>query len=261
MSCKNGGCKEPIFQNQRSVIGKPECTDDCPEDINCNGEIVSSDCVTVNADLSCIDTEVGAVLTDVLVAINTKICDNLTSTCTASVSAGDNCCGYLSDKITGGDGIQVNVIDNAGCQTLVISETCWTWTNVAPQAGGLGQFQNGWRNANGNTVFAYATATQVAGFSNIKECTVKLRGTVYKSITTQCSNIGIFQLPVGKRPEADRIFSVNLFAALLGDCVYSFPAIIKVDTNGLVSLSAVVNVFSPAGVNYFVSLDSIFFEV
>lgn len=92
-------CKESLLSNQTSNFGDPKCADECPADVNCEGIITSSDCVTVNAALPCIDSSVGDVLTDVLEALDDKVCEAVGGTVKVSVSEPDTCPGYLEDKI------------------------------------------------------------------------------------------------------------------------------------------------------------------
>lgn len=134
MSCKTGNCKESIFQNQSSVISTPQCQDNCPEQINCNGEIVSSDCVKINANLDCLGIVVNDSLTDTLQSINDKVCD-IESGCKVKVSANDACCEYLGSKITSTSGsisITTLTANPSNCQTLDlnISPASTVWNNL-----------------------------------------------------------------------------------------------------------------------------------
>lgn len=72
MACDN--CKEPIYLNESSIIQSPSCNDSCPEEVNCNGEITYTDCVSSTVALPCIGTEIGATQTTVNQAINTALC-------------------------------------------------------------------------------------------------------------------------------------------------------------------------------------------
>lgn len=203
--CKD--CKQSIFNNQDSSIPEPLCQGDCPEDVNCNGEVTYSDCVSVNAALDCFDTEVGDSLTSVLQAANEKCKQGgSSSNCKVKVSSDDTCCGYLDTKITSSD-LDISIPDGTSCKALVISEKCRTWTDVRPTDGLPGSFIGNWGNF---TPFS----AQVAGYS-LKNCEVKLRGTVFINNYNPGANI-IYVLPVGSRPQYLRVFSVNLANSLNG---------------------------------------------
>lgn len=125
-------CRKSIFNTQTTTIAVPECQDDCPEDVNCDGEVTYSDCINVNVALSCSETAVGASLTTVLQSIDTKICNNQESTCTVSVSSDDTCCGYLQDKITVGTGLTKTITNEGACEKVNISVNPGTivWNNL-----------------------------------------------------------------------------------------------------------------------------------
>lgn len=202
--CKD--CKQSIYNTQESGIATPKCQGDCPEDINCNGNLVSSDCVTVNAELSCFDTEVGDTLTSVLQAANEKCGQSNNSTCTLKISSNDTCCGFLEKKLLSSD-FTFSVQNEGGCESLLLSDKCRTWTDVRTTDGLPGSFIGNWGN------FTPFNA-QVAGYS-LKNCEVKLRGTVFINNYNPGANI-IYVLPVGSRPQHLRVFSVNLSNSLNG---------------------------------------------
>ena len=134
MSCKTGNCKESIFQNQKSIISTPQCQDDCPEEINCNGEIVSSDCVKINANLSCLEIFVNDSLTEALTSVNDKLCD-IESGCKVKVSADDACCDYLYNKLTSDNqsiSIEILTDEPSGCQKINIetSPSSIVWHDI-----------------------------------------------------------------------------------------------------------------------------------
>ncbi len=244
MSCPD--CKDSILNKTKSSIPNPICQgDDCPESIDCDGVSISTDCITVNAALDCSDTEVGDVLTDVLEAMDVKICTATGGTVKVSISEPDTCPGYLENKIIAGSGITITKSASvSGCEKLTVAETCWEWNSVLPAGSTDGTFKNGWNN--------YNAAYQSAGYSDVKECTVKLRGTVLSPVLgiPGCGVSVIFTLPAGSRPVARRIFSV----VIVNSCKF-IPAHLTIYPNGNVEL----NCSSISGL-YYLALDGVFFE-
>lgn len=241
-------CKDSILNNQTSNIANPKCVD-CDYEVDCEGITTSSACVTVNVALDCIDSEAGDTLTEVLQELDDKVCEAVGGTVKVSVSEPDTCPGYLEDKIIEGDGIEVTKVAGVGnCQTLVISETCRTWTDVLPLGTGDGKFQNGWFNADpgSNTI-------QVAQYSSVKECSVRLRGGI-KKLVWDGGNTTIFTLPVGKRPEKIRWFHAS---ADFGNSLE--PATILIFPNGIVTIALSNSITTSEGATS--SLDGIEFEI
>jgi hypothetical protein len=244
--CPN--CKDSLLNKQVSSIPVPECADDCPTEVDCNGISLSTKCVVSDVALDCIDTEVGATQTEINQAFDEKLCQVTESNCTASISNEDNCCGFLSDKIVEGDGINVDVITNGlGCQVLQISETCYEWTNFsASNITGTGNYRNKWANGGGNY--------QLGSYSSVKECTVRLRGTITNNIGTTSSLIGV--LPVGRRPAASRRFPV---AAFIGNFPIPGIAFVEIANNGEMTLF--IQGLGSGVSLVTISLDGIFFEI
>lgn len=133
MTCKDG-CKDSILNGQKSVIGEPICHDNCGSETDCEGIQTYSDCVGVNPALSCIDTSANTSLSDVLVAIDTKLCETQDSNCQVKVSSTDVCCGFLQEKLTAGTGISITkqTASPSGCESLLISTNPGTlvWNNL-----------------------------------------------------------------------------------------------------------------------------------
>lgn len=245
--CKD--CKQSIFNNQDSSIPEPLCQGDCPEDVNCNGEVTYSDCVTVNAALDCFDTEVGDSLTSVLQAANEKCKQGgSSSNCKVKVSSNDTCCAYLETKITSSD-LDISIPDGTSCKALVISEKCRTWIDVRPTDSLSGSFQNGWTNADPSGL-----NVQICQHSSIKGCTVKLRGSVVKQSWAGGIPLEIFTLPVGKRPPVIRWFHGSMDTSGYGLQIATF----LINPNGAVTISS-NQLLSSVGVS--TSLDGIEFEL
>jgi len=114
-------CKESIISQTPSLIGKTECTSDCPEAITCQ-DIIPSNCVFYSgSNLSCSGINFGDSLSLAFSKIDTLLCN--TGGCKVKVSATDTCCDYLETKVTAGTGVTVTKTTAiAGiCEKLVIS--------------------------------------------------------------------------------------------------------------------------------------------
>lgn len=243
-------CLPGILNKSKSTIAAPICEDCGDYEVDCGGVVTLTPCVISNITLPCVGLDAGVSQSVINLAFDTKLCQVSTGQCTASISNGDNCCGYLSDKIVAGDGIEIEVIDTDGCLTLSISETCYTWTPVtAKGTSPTGSFLKLWVNAS-STGEDY----QVAQYSNVKECTVRLRGTVINPSYHYLNDNVIFVLPSGLRPLHIRRFSVTVIKT---SNATPFSGIIQINPDGSVIL------YSPytSGESIIVSLDSIFFEI
>ena len=235
--CKD--CRNGIINGQESLIGNPECHDNCGSETDCEGIQTYSDCVGVNPALGCIDTPANTSLSDVLVALDTKLCQTQQSSCTVSVDANDTCCGYLGDKLITGTGVTITkniATASSGCKTLTISTSCFTWNNIT--------FSNKWKNLDpSGTVFT------LAKYSSTINCEVKLRGCVtLAGYNDTKSIIGI--LPVV--PPVLRRYSVNV---LSGSTV--IPTLIDVYPDGSIKLFTVTDLINKT---ISLSLDGISFE-
>lgn len=234
-------CRESILNAQSSQIGLPNCADPCTTESDCNGQLIPSNCVFSNAALPCIGTTVGTILTDILIATDIKLCQIKESTGTSNVTANDTCYGFLGAKIIAGDGIVTTVINPGACEKLQISEKCWEWNPVIFKPG------TKWKN-----IYPTIDPTnhfQTAEYSNVKECSVRLRGAITN--TSAALESVIFILPAGKRPQYIRTFSVNVISGA------SFlPGFLYIQPTGEVSL-----VFNSPGGSGTISFDNIQFEV
>ena len=229
-------CKESILSQTPSLIGKTQCTSNCPEDITCV-DIIPSNCVFYSgATLSCPSGSTSVVYGDtVTVALNKMyqlICQNSTSN-TVQVTANDTCYGYLFNKITS-TSLDITVSNPGACEKLKIEEKCRTWT-AANLLNGFVNFPSG----------------QPVEYSSIKACSVKLRGRFYRTTVTAGTHL-IFKLPLNKAPLYPRFFSVLTTSSVLPTGL----AFVTVATNGDVSL----NYFPLAAGSVIVSLDGIEFE-
>jgi hypothetical protein len=218
-------CKESILSQTPSLIGQTQCTQTCPPDITCV-DIIPSNCVFYSGPtLSCpsgnTSVNYGVTITSALNTMYQLLCQNSTS-CTAKITAGDTCCGYLFDKFSSSSLSITTVTNEAGCQTLNIEETCYTWTELKKGNPGL---INGW---------TYASLPfEKPAISNVKNCIVRLAGTITSGAATPlvfgANQVAI--LPVGKRPDRVRRFTVNVAST-----TSVIPALLAINSNGEVSL-------------------------
>lgn len=74
MACTD--CKQSIYNTESSVIPAPICQGDCPEEVNCNGEVTYTDCVSSNVALPCLELSVGATQTEINQAIDAALCES-----------------------------------------------------------------------------------------------------------------------------------------------------------------------------------------
>lgn len=203
MNCTD--CKENILSGTPSSIGSPKCNGDCPEAITCV-DIIPSNCVFYSGQsLSCDESDstipFGVTVTTAIGTLFQMVCA-VSNSQTVQVTANDTCYGYLASKITSSS-LDISVSSPGACEKLNIEEKCWSWNNVRTSNGNIptidGTFFKKWK----NSIF------QIAQYSNVKECSVKLRGTVQNNSYSNTDKI-IFTLPTGFRPLATRRFSVNI---------------------------------------------------
>lgn len=242
-------CKESIISQTPSLIGNTVCNPDCPEDISCE-DIIPSNCVFYSgATLSCpsgnTSVNYGDTITVALNKMYQLICQNSTSN-TVQITANDTCYGYLGSKITSST-LDITISNPGACEKLNLEEKCRTWTNIEANATtGTNKFRNKWRN--------YTVANnQRVQISNIKGCSVKLRGRAYNSINVGCNSSVIMVLSTA--PLKDRVFSVNVIK-VGASCPTVEPKLIIIDTFGNVSLVGEV-----LNGSYIVSFDGIEFEI
>ena len=187
-------CRDGILNRQKSKIGVPQCNDECPTETDCQGKQTYTDCVGLNASLDCVGTTTQNTLTEVLVAIDEKICEQSTNTCGVSVSDNDTCCGKLNAKIVVGTGLLKSIVANGRCEQLKISLACPTWNDVSYNP------LSKW--ANNNSDF------QPVQFSSVAGCKVTIRGVARVNSYNNLIDVFtyVFQLPVLHRPLIKRMF-------------------------------------------------------
>lgn len=184
-------CKSSILNSSTSTIPTPVCQEDCGENVDCNGEVIASDCVYVNVPLTCLETSTGDKLTTVLQTIDAALCNTVEASCQVKINAED-CCDYLGNKIIEGNGISVDEVSygSRGCKALQISLDCPTWNSAT--------LASKWAN--------YGGVHQTLEYSSVVGCIVKIRGTVKSSGAYNTSTTTIFTLPANHRPSKQRTF-------------------------------------------------------
>jgi hypothetical protein len=198
-------CNKSILSQTESAIGQTQCTQPCPPEITCV-DIIPSNCVFYSGStLSCpsgsTSVNYGVTITEALNTMYQLICQNSTSN-TVQITANDTCYGYLASKITS-TSLDITITNPGACEKLNIEEKCWgpsPWNSVT--------FLEKWKNF---SPYDPSNNWENVTYSNVKECSVKLKGTAYLSSGyNQISNSHIFTLPIGYRPLKLRRFSINI---------------------------------------------------
>ena len=247
MSCNP--CNKSILSQTPSKIGETQCTQPCPEEITCE-DIIPSNCVFYSgSQLICpsgtTSVDYGDTITEALGKMYELICQNSTSN-TVQVTANDTCYGYLASKIIS-NSLTITVSNPGACEKLSIEQKCKTWTELTKANSGLAST---WTSA-------FALGFEKPAFSNANDCIVRLAGTVFRQTITSFGDILIGTLPLGKRPNKTRRFTVN-FTTSLPYPLNIIPSFITILTNGEMYLN---NPYTFGVIsNATVSLDGISFE-
>lgn len=243
-------CNDSILNGQVSLIPDPVCHDNCGTETPCEGIGTYTDCVTMNNALTCIGSISGVTLSSVLTMLDTKLCQVITGKCTVSIDANDTCCGYLGDKLIAGTGVTITkniATASSGCKTLTIAaDECNTWTQLTKANLGLA---NGW--------VWVGDPYEKPAVSSVKNCIVRLAGTVFKTVGTAPLNaqVTIGTLPAGKRPLKYRRFPIVLTSSLFPKFI---PSMLTIAPTGEMTFLVVIALTSPTP--YTISFDGISFE-
>ena len=244
-------CKESILSQTPSLIGQTQCTQTCPPDITCV-DIIPSNCVFYSGPtLSCpsgsTSVNYGVTITEALNTMYQLICQNSTSN-TIKITELDTCYGYLASKITS-TSLDITITQNLGaCQKLNIEEGCPVWNDVLNSNSGDGRFLNSWTNADPT----FLTIQRVQ-YSNVKGCSVKLRGSITRTKLWSGTPFVVFILPFGFRPLRTRWFHATIDSGGSG----LLPVTILIKSTGEVEI--VRDPFTPGFVTS--SFDGIEFEI
>lgn len=202
------GCKETILNKEQSIIGSPICAECNETEVVCTGKTTYTECVTSNTSLPCIDTPNGATLTTILQALDTKLCQINAGNCTVAVSADDDCCGYLEDKLLDGVGTTVTKIEDRICETLQIDINPYTYTNLA--------LTSPWLNASG---FFFGNTNLAVGTNGTD--VIRLKGQIkYGTGLPNGTPKQIGTLPVGFRPTETKYFTTSAFPSVSGAIIF-----------------------------------------
>lgn len=212
--CKD--CRDSILNSQSTTISTPSCQDECSSDVSCEGISTYSSCVEVNVALSCIDSDSGANLSDVLTDLDTKICQTQTENCTVKIDANDTCCGYLANKITVDTGITKTINDLDGCKNIELSISCPVWNNAV--------LQSKWTNKSSDF--------QSLQYSTEVGCIVRVRG-VIKNPSFNNTYIWVTTLPYA--PLKKRVYGGFMYLDTISG-TYKAGAI-TIDTDGKLYVS------------------------
>ncbi len=244
-------CNKSILSQTESAIDKTQCTQPCPPEITCV-DIIPSNCVFYSGPtLSCpsgsTSVNYGVTITEALNTMYQLICQNSTSN-TVQITANDTCYGFLASKITS-TSLDITIANPGACEKLNIEEGCPVWNNVLNSNSGDGRFLNSWTNADPT----FLTIQRVQ-YSNVKGCSIKLRGSITRTKLWGGNSFVVFVLPNGFRPLKLRWFHATVDSAGSG----LVPLTILIKPNGEVEITA--DPFTSAlGVT--TSFDGIEFEI
>ena len=200
-------CNKSILSQTESAIGKTQCTQPCPPEITCV-DIIPSNCVFYSGPtLSCpsgnTSVNYGVTITSALNTMYQLLCQNSTSN-TVQITANDTCYGFLASKITS-TSLDITISNPGACEKLNIEEGCPVWNNVSNSNSGDGRFLNSWTNADPT----FLTIQRVQ-YSNVKGCSVKLRGGITRTKRWDGTAFVVFILPFGFRPLRTRWFHATI---------------------------------------------------
>ena len=243
-------CNKSILSQTESAIGQTQCTQPCPPEITCV-DIIPSNCVFYSGPtLSCpsgsTSVNYGVTITEALNTMYQLLCQNSTSN-TVQITANDTCYGFLASKITS-TSLDITISNPGACEKLNIEEGCPVWNNVSNSNSGDGRFLNSWTNADPT----FLTIQRVQ-YSNVKGCSVKLRGSITRTKLWSGTPFVVFILPFGFRPLRTRWFHATVDAAANG----VLPVTILIRSTGEVQIST--DPFTPVIVTS--SFDGIEFEI
>jgi len=218
-------CKSSILNSTTSTILAPACQEDCGESVDCNGEVIASDCVYVNVPLTCLETSTrdrnslynNSKLTTVLQTIDAALCNSVEAGCQVKINAKD-CCDYLGNKVIEGSGVSIAEVSygSRGCKALQVSLDCpvWNSASLVPKFYNIPTFQTVQYRKSG--------------------CSVRITGAVlngtYSAIAPK-----IFTLPAGYIPATKKVF--NAFAFISG-AQKVMHGLITIETTGDVKFTA-----------------------
>lgn len=197
------------LSEDKTLIPEPLCQGECDENLGCV-DIVNSNCVIVNPNLSCLNQVSGITLSVALQAIDAKLCQSISNlnSCKVKVSATDDCCDYLAAKVGVANGLMKATVRTNNCEQLVISHPTWNTVNFTqvnnPFVLGL------------NGLYTPKASTYYNGAQRVHE--VKLNGgfTYTPQLLSSTSFVQVSKLPLGiPAPTTDYY------------CSYTF-----IDTNG-----------------------------
>lgn len=240
-------CNKSILSQTESAIGKTQCTQPCPPEITCV-DIIPSNCVFYSGPtLSCASgstsVNYGVTITSALNTMYQLICQNSTSN-TVQITANDTCYGYLASKITS-TSLDITITENLGaCQKLNIEEKCYTWTELTK--GNLG-LASGWSWAQ--------SGFERPAVSNVKNCIVRLAGTISKNIVNAPLNASV---TIGKLPVAPENFRRFPIVITSPGAIPFIPSMLTISPTGEMTYLQTVPLQTPT--KYVLCLDGISFE-
>jgi hypothetical protein len=174
------------LNDEKTLIAQPNCGSNCPEYVGCDDDL-NANCVTVTPALPCIGTAANTPLTEVLQATDAKLCQSTSNlnACKVKVSANDECCDYLGNKISVTNGLVKTILrQENNCETVNIAHPTWNTVEIT-------SFQNPFVSGQNNLIKAKAS-TYFTGTQRVHE--VKLSGVITAPYTNPNINSGFVHI-------------------------------------------------------------------
>lgn len=222
------GCKDSILNKTPSIIPDPLCQNECSDDVQC-ADVLYDKCILLSQDYDCLELSAGDNFLTALTALN-ELCGDVggQNNCKVKTNSTDTCCDYLENKfISSDESIEHETVTSGGCKKIDLKLGCPEWNDFLSNGAAEGSFLNNWRN--------YNLGYQIAQYSDVQGCTVKLRGTIIKDFGNfiGINGIEIIKLEAGFRPASIRSFDVTLRSY---NSSTSYPANIRIKPTGEVIL-------------------------
>lgn len=183
MACTD--CKQSIYNTESSIIPAPLCQGDCPEEVNCNGEVTYTDCVSSNVALPCLELSVGATQTEINQTVAAALCEN-PNTCNTWTELSKSNFGLYSLWRYAGDPFEKPAVSNVKGCVVRLAGTVFFNSNLAIGNNKVGTLPVGKRPSKTRrfSVNIGTTSSVVAALLSINNS-----GEMFLSTTTAYTNV------------------------------------------------------------------------
>lgn len=243
------------LDDSKTIIPTPDCGDGCNEDLNCI-DVWNSSCIISNPNLTCLNLTSGVTLSVVLQAIDAKLCQSVSNlnSCKVRVSANDECCDFLGNKISVTNGLSKSILrQENNCETVNIAHPTWNSVNITQFFNNFTAGENG---LNLPKASSYYTGTQ-----RVHE--VKLSGVIQRvpGLSFNTNLVKVATLPIGfPAPQQDYYHSFTYLSpsgnisaytvVIYGNVGFGIAGEIWVRGNTLTGAGALSPFISLDGINY-----------